>query len=352
MPRQIKKTALIDILEILRLHTDEDHRLSQKEIASLLEKEYGLCLERKAVGRNLCELIARGCPVEYSETPRSLKNAKTGAEEESSVKTGFYYRREFTGAELRYLIDGVLFSKNVPPAARDELIGKLEDLGGPFFRSRMRRVRVLPDDPPVSRQLFYTIEALDEAISTRKKATFFYNSYTLDKDLVPRKDKKGNAKRYTVSPYRIAASGGRYYLICNTDPYDNVSHYRLDRVTGVKIAEETSRREETVEGLENGIDLERHLAEHILMFTSRAVPVAFRMDVCVLNDVIDRFGRGVVFSDRDGERVTARVKVDPEAMRLWAAAFGRYVRILSPSSLEKAAREDLQEALKRYEGAD
>ena len=50
---QPKKLLILQILDILRKHSDENHRLSQKEIAGLLEKEYGVTAERKAVKRNL-----------------------------------------------------------------------------------------------------------------------------------------------------------------------------------------------------------------------------------------------------------------------------------------------------------
>lgn len=37
--QQPKKLMIINILDILRKYTDEDHRLSQKEIVDILEKK-------------------------------------------------------------------------------------------------------------------------------------------------------------------------------------------------------------------------------------------------------------------------------------------------------------------------
>ena len=48
-----KKLALLRILEILKEHSDFDHPLKQEEIANYLEKDYGIIIERKAVGRNI-----------------------------------------------------------------------------------------------------------------------------------------------------------------------------------------------------------------------------------------------------------------------------------------------------------
>ena len=46
---QPKKLLIINILDILKKYTDEDHRLSQKEIAEILETEYDMKADRKAI---------------------------------------------------------------------------------------------------------------------------------------------------------------------------------------------------------------------------------------------------------------------------------------------------------------
>lgn len=51
--KQPKKLTIMNILDILKRYTDENHRLSQKEIQEILEREYDMKLDRKAVKRNL-----------------------------------------------------------------------------------------------------------------------------------------------------------------------------------------------------------------------------------------------------------------------------------------------------------
>ena len=55
-----KKLALIRVLEILQKYSDEKHPLTQDDILSRLNREYGIVLERKAVGRNLSLLREAG----------------------------------------------------------------------------------------------------------------------------------------------------------------------------------------------------------------------------------------------------------------------------------------------------
>lgn len=59
--KQPKKMIIINILDILKRYTDENHRLSQREIMDILEREYDMKVDRKAVKRNLMNLIDFTC---------------------------------------------------------------------------------------------------------------------------------------------------------------------------------------------------------------------------------------------------------------------------------------------------
>ena len=110
---QPKKLIIMNILDILKKYTDEDHRLSQKEIAEILKTEYEMKVDRKAIKRNLMNLIEFGYEIEYSEALRMVKNSK-GELEESYILSDFYLVRDFTDSELRLLVDSMLFSKHIP----------------------------------------------------------------------------------------------------------------------------------------------------------------------------------------------------------------------------------------------
>ena len=347
----VKKTVVLNILDILRRYSDEDHRLNQKEIVDILKTEYNTSIERKTVRRNILNLMDCGYEIEYSESVRMVPNVKTGELEKSYIWSDFYLVRDFTDSELRLLIDGLLFSNHIPYSQCKELVIKLEGLSNTYFRSRVKHIRSMPENAPENRQLFYTIEVLDEAISQGKKVSFYYNSYGLDKKLHPREKREGGVKDYIVSPYQITATNGRYYLICNTDPHDNVSHYRLDRITDIRLLDDAARAADSVQGQEHGINLPQHMAEHVYMFSGESTPVTFRVKTYILNDVIDWFGTDVEFFDANGDEVTARVKVNLQAMRLWAVQYGPHVKVLAPQDLVEKIRIDLKNAILNYEVA-
>ncbi len=344
-----KKALLLSILDILRRYSDEDHRLSQKDIVELLNRDYGMTVERKSIRRNILSLMECGYEIEYSEAVRMMPNRQTGEMEESYIWSDFYLVREFTDSELRLLIDGLLFSKHIPYSQCRELVEKLEGLSNNYFRARVKHIRTMPDNTEPNKQLFYTIEILDEAITLGRQVSFQYIEYATDKRRHPRRRADGSVREYIVNPYQMAAANGRYYLVSSTEPHDNVSHYRLDRISEIKLLDSAARPSKQVKGLENGINLPQHMSEHLYMFSGESESVTFRMQKHIINDVIDWFGLDVNFFDETPEEVTARVRVNLSAMRYWAMQYGRYVQILSPRSLVEEVKEDLRAALQQYE---
>lgn len=340
---QPKKLLIMNILDILKRYTDEDHRLSQREIGEILEREYGMSADRKSIRRNLLDLIDCGYDIEYSE---SIREKKDGSQE--TMLSDWYLNRTFTDSELRLLIDGLLFSKHVPYSQCKELEEKLENLSNIYFRSRVKHIRTLPESAPNNRQLFYTIDVLDEAISRGRQVCFHYTRMGLDKKPHPRLDNSGNAREYIVNPYQLVTANGRYYLICNYDKYDNVSHYRVDRISDIRLLDIPAKSPEKVKGLENGLRLPAHMAEHLYMFTGESVRVKFRAARFLLDDLVDWFGTDMVYSDVTEETVTVSVRVNEKAMELWALQYAPYVEVVEPRELRESVKEALEKALGKY----
>lgn len=341
--KQPKKMLIMNILDSLKRYTDEDHRLSQKEIMDILEREYDMKVERKAVKRNLLNLIDYGYHVEYSESVRINKKG-----EEEIVYTDWYLERDFSDAELRLLIDSLLFSRHIPYSQCKTLIEKLENLSNRYFKSRVKHIQTLPDNELPNRQLFYTIEILDQAITKGRQVSFHYNEYHTDKMLHPRIDHEGNVRTYIVNPYQMAAVNGRYYLICNYDKYDDVSNYRVDRITDIQLLDTPVKPMKNMKGLEHGLNLPKHMAEHVYMFTGESVPVTFRAKKYLLTDLFDWFGKEMQFTDETEEEVTVRVTVNLDAMRKWALQYALHVKVLKPERLVEMLREDVKQAAEQY----
>ena len=166
--------------------------------------------------------------------------------------------------------------------------------------------------------------------------------------LYPRENDEGKKRRYVINPYQIAAINGRYYLICNYDKYDNVANYRLDRIADIEVLPTPVKPMKKVKGLENGLNLPKHMAEHVYMFTGESAAVTFRAKKYLVSEIIDWFGKDIKFSDETEDEVTVRVTVNLEAMRKWALQYAVHVKVLGPEKLVELIRDDVKEAAEQY----
>ncbi|MBQ4092067.1 MAG: WYL domain-containing protein [Firmicutes bacterium] len=320
-----KKLSILFILEILKRETNAEHRLSQQEIIQILKRDYFMDAERKSIARNINDLIDAGYDIIYDE--------------------GYYLNnREFEYSELRLLIDSVLFSKNIPAKQCKSLLKKVTGLTDRHFNARVKHISTMPNTPINNRQIFFTIEILDEAISQGKKVSFWYNEFHTDKKLHRKKE-----SRYVVSPYQIAATNGRYYLICCTDKYDNVAHYRLDHMEGAQIMEEKAKPISEVKGMEHGLDLPKHMAEHIYMFSGESKRVVFRAKLSAVDQIIDWFGTEISFFNETDTTVDVSVRVNESAMFCWLLQYGTSCEVLSPPTLREKVKNAVNEIAKKYE---
>ena len=129
-----------------------------------------------------------------------------------------------------------------------------------------------------------------------------------------------------------------------------MSHFRLDRIRNIKITDTAVKDSRLVTGLENGLDLPKHMAEHVYMFSGKSQRVTFKINRGMVGEVIDWFGAKVTFSDENESEnsVIATVRTNLEAMRYWALQYAPHVTVLSPSELRDKIKKDLMSSLDNY----
>ena len=348
VPENGKKVIILYILKILRDYTDEDHTMTQQQIADKLSSEYGLEVNRATVKRNIADLIDAGYDIQYREVARSHVSKATGEREENIIYTDLYYEHEFTESELHMLIDGLLFSRSVPYRQRRELIDKLGKLSSSWFNRRMNHVRCMSADSPQNPQLFHTIDVLDEAITAGKQIRITYNQYGTDMELHPTLNEDGTPKRQTLNPYQMVANEGRYYLICNNDHYSTVSNYRIDRITDIELLDTPAKPKNQVEELADGLNLQDYVYQNLNMFSGKPEKVEFVIPKSAVSLVIDFFGKHVSFHEQRDGSVSCNLRVSTEAMRRWAVQFAGIARVVSPPELVEEIREEIRKAATHY----
>ena len=341
---QSKKMLPMNILNILKKYSDEEHRLDQKQISDFLGKEYDIYVDRKTIKRTLMNLIEFGYRIEYDETSRKNRYGN-----EEVIYSNWYLEREYSPAEIRLLTDSLLFSKYASRNQCKELIDKLENLNSPFAQSSNKHIGSVSEIRPANKELFLNIEILDEAIVKRKQVSFYYNQYDIDKKMYPKLDSDGKPKQYCVNPVQIVVVNNRYYLIGNFDKYDNISHYRLDRMTNIQLTKTPAKPLKEIEEMKQGLNVEKHVSEHIYMFSGKSERVSFRAQRHLVSEIIDWFGMTVIFSNVSAVEITVSVMVNERAMRYWAMQYALYITVLSPQSLVDKIIEDIHTIQKNYE---
>lgn len=320
-----KKMLNMLILEILRKYSDEQHSLTQQDIIKLLDKNYGMECDRRSVKNNILSLKEMGYDISMEKGYKLLS-------------------REFDDAELRILIDSVLFSKSISTRQAKGLIEKIRDLASNYFNVKVSHVSNLPDlNRTQNKQAMYSLDSINDAIADKKKIAFIYNSIGTDFKIHPCREEP-----YIVNPYQIVASNGKFYLIGNYDKYDNVAHFRIDRMTDVRVLNEKAKPMKQIPELENGLNLPKHMAEHIYMFSGESISVDIKTTPSYMTVLVDWFGTDFKVLKKSDDSITVRIKCNYEAMRCWTLQYGPYVEVLAPEKLRKELLEVAKGMVNKY----
>ena len=323
-----KKMLNMLILDILEEYSDANHRLTQQEIIRLLKANYDMECDRRSVKNNILYL-----------------NELLG--DVIDMEDGYYLaEREFEDAELRMLIDSVLFSKNLTERQAKDLIEKLRAKGNKYFPAKVTHISNLPEMHHAdNKQFMYALDTVNDAIAEKKKISFAYNTYGTDFRLHTRRD----GMRYVVNPYQMVANNGKFYLIGNYDKYDNVSHYRLDKMTDVQILDEKVKPQKEIRDFKNGFSLPKHMAEHIYMFSGESERVKLLAPATMMDELIDWLGKDFTVRKTDDEdeiEITLNCNVD--SMFYWALQYGPYVEILEPIDLRNRIAKAVRDMADKY----
>lgn len=197
-----------------------------------------------------------------------------------------------------------------------------------------------------NKQMLYVLDTINDAIADKKKISFLYNDYDINYKLKPRRDIK-----YIVSPYQMVANNGHYYLIANYDAYDDISHYRLDRMTCVEILSERAKPKKEIKDFQNGFSLPKHMAEHIYMYSGPSVPVKIITEESMMNELVDWLGKDLKIRKTDvAGQIEVRFKCNEESMFYWALQYGPFIEVLEPVNLRLRIKNAISEMAKKYEG--
>ena len=293
------KQTLLCVLSILMDRSDASHRLSQKEIARLVNELHDLGITRDCVKRNITELIDNGYPI-------------------IREKGGWYFNHVLSSSDLDLIIACLQSYGGLSCAQRDGLIERLLRLGGSWYHP----VSLYEPPKPTNPHFPYVLDHIHEAIRRNRKISFSYADYGTDKAFHPRMDKvkTDEIKKYTVSPYAIFTENSRYYLICNINKYNSLTHFRVDRIINCAITSKSLKDPSKVRGMED-FNITKYVSEHPFMFSGEVHTFRVRILTIAINDVLDWFGMKTAFENETETEVDAIIRSEPTSLRLWALRY-------------------------------
>ena len=322
-----KKLSPLCILEVLKESSDENHPLKQEQIIQKLYNRFGLELERKSVGATIDSLIDFGFDI-----------VKT--------KNGCYLdEREFEKSEISYLVDAVFSSKSIDSTHARKLSQKLSNFLSEYERRRYKYIyksdQIVRTD---HKQLFYTIDILNEAIENGKQVEFNYNRFYFDKE----KREKKKQKRYIINPYFMINNQGKYYLVCNLDYFDDIANYKVELISNIKILDSPIKPVTKLKNCENGVDMAEYANQNIYMFHNKTVDATLKiLSEYSAEYVVEWFGKNARFYMKD-EVLYADVKVNEQALIYWCLQYGETIELISPKETRDEVIKKINIMRKNY----
>ena len=325
MAVEAKKTLIMRIFQILERYSDEDHPLKQQDIIDILDRDYDIECERKAVGRNISCLKEMGYDIV------------------NDAKGAYLASRHFENAELRLLIDSVLSSRHINSTHSKQLIDKLIELGGRNFKSHVKHVYSVKEwEKSQNKDFFLNIEIVDEAIEQGKKIKFEYNRTGID-------GKLHMTDVHTGSPYQMLLHNQRYYLMIKDDKYDTVSYDRLDKITNMKITDEDALPLNEMDGFRHSIDYKSIATGMPYMFSDKPQTIVLKCKSFMMDELSDWFGTAFTAAPAEDGYFVANIKASKQAMLYWVLQYNSNVEVLRPEALREEVISRLKDTLALYE---
>lgn len=340
-----KKYLHFELVRILKEETDPKHPMSQAELTRRLG------VNRSTVSRALGDLLNDSKHSHVYSVHVDQELDEEGNEinpDKRSYHGKVYYKHDFSTAELRFLMDGILFSRHVPAEQRDQIIEKLLALGDRQFRKTrsMANVRRLAVDEPMNEDLFYNIDTINQAIELGKKISTVYAYMGPDFTFEPSR----GGKTQILNPYAMVVRNGYYFLICNNNHYNNLTHYRIDRMTKVKIEEESVKPIRQLDGFAGGLNLQDYMSHNINMAFGDPVRITFIAKPKAVREIIDAFGKSVEFTRREDGDLDCVVRVPEYDMERWVLMWGDLVTVTGPDTLMEKLKGYAEILAEKYAG--
>ena len=366
----------LQILEILKKVTDEDHRLTKTQLTRLLnlyqraKYDNGHQIADNTVTKTINGIMAELNPEEWTkENDRDFKIKYTGYQENRQKAklnkegkkvdvTGFSYVHTFTYRELNQLIPLICLSEMLSREDKTELVRKLVDTASTYYNTPFwsdnhleyntgaivsNRIGAGTND---SLERFRTnLVQVQKAVNSLSKIRFRFNQYNESKEMIPKSD-----HYHVLSPYHLVIYHDNYYCIglLEGDETKRIRHYRVDLMSDVELVKQKIDVT-NFEGLpifNPNWDAEKYMAEHLYMGYDEPQDIRIKIrndDYTILHDWFGAHYEKTNESCEEGYDIV-KVRTSPFMIVRWALQYGTNVEIM-----DEEIRDEVRKELERLE---
>lgn len=322
-----QKFKLYRLAQIMLEETDDDHYITMPGIRSALE-EYEITADRKSIYNDLRDLEVLGIEVEGEP-----------------VGNRYHYHvvdRPFELPELKLLVDAIQSSRFITERKSNTLIRKLEKLVSRYEAMKLQRqVYVSGRIKTMNESIYYTVDAIHNAISENKKIRFQYFQWNVKKE----PELRHNGAYYHISPWGLAWDDANYYFVGYDSDAEQIKHYRVDKMLHIRMSEESREGKENFKKL----DMAEYTKKSFGMFGGKEQKVKLLVENRLAGVIIDRFGKDVMFLPVDEEHFTVNVDVRVSGQFFaWIFSLGDGVKILGPEDVVEQVRNEIRRLERQY----
>lgn len=322
-----QKFKLYRLAQIMQEKTDDEHYITMPEIMKELAK-YDITADRKSIYNDLRDLSVLGIEVE--------------GEPDGNRYHYHVVDRAFELPELKLLVDAIQSSKFITEKKSNALIKKLETLVSKYDAQKLQRqVFVSGRIKTMNESIYYTVDAIHNAISADKKIKFQYYQWNEKKEM----ELRHSGAWYHISPWGLSWNNENYYLVGYDSEEEKIKHFRVDKMLHIKLSKESREGNEHFKKL----DMADYAKKSFGMFGGKERTVKLLVKNNLAGVIIDRFGKDVMMIPADNEHFTVSVDIHVSKQFLgWVFSLGENIKILGLDDVVEMMKGEIGRLVGQY----
>ncbi len=377
--------TVIQILDMLRLVTDQNHPISKSELREYLRKYrvlmYGNNTKPEAentITSLMDEILKEMDPLHYENNDDKYRIKYKGYQEDYLDKkinkkkgtkapsiTDYYYNHSFDADTLDKLIQIISFTDIISDEEKNTILSKLLDQSSKYYSSPFWKKDDLAFNPKGIHSRFTgrtgsareglsdKLQILQDVINHTGQVSFRFDKYDENHNVIHKYEYV-----HTMSPYHLVVYHDNYYCIGLKKNDKRPWHFRVDLMSDIEILRDENGERLPMEickfdGLlifNDKWNPQEYMSQHINMAFDDSEVIRLKVskdDETRYTALQDWFGDEWELTKEkcDADHEIIKVKTSPYMIVHWAMQYGEKFEVLNED-----IREKIREEIKMMEG--